>query len=103
MGIAVREIIPTILPVGILNIMFQGLLTNIDRRIQSFPYVKCNRYNVRTLGSLEVENFFGEFQDLDPKGSGVIEAEEVPAALESACQLMSTRLLPNRPFHISLS
>ncbi|CAG2200998.1 unnamed protein product [Mytilus edulis] len=88
---------------GIPNIMFQGFLTNIDRRIQLFPYVKSNMYNVRTLGSLEIENFFGEFQDLDPKGSGVIKAEEVPDALESASQLLSTRLMPNRPFHMSLS
>lgn len=88
---------------GIPNIMFQGFLTNIDRRIQIFPYVKSGMYNVRSLGSLEIENFFGEFQDLDPKGSGVIKAEEIPLALESASQLISTRLLPNRPFHMSLS
>lgn len=54
--------------------MFQGLLTNIERRLQIFPYVESGRSNVRTLGSLEAENFFGEFQDLDPKGSGVIKA-----------------------------
>ena len=88
---------------GIPNIMFQGFLTNIDRRIQIFPYVKSGMYNVRSLGSLEIENFFGEFQDLDPKVSGVIKAEEIPLALESASQLISTRLLPNRPFHMSLS
>ncbi|KAL5022708.1 hypothetical protein ScPMuIL_001863 [Solemya velum] len=83
--------------------MFQGLLTNIERRLQIFPYVESGRSNVRTLGSLEAENFFGEFQDLDPKGSGVIEAEEVPAALETACQMNQTRLMPNSPFHMSLS
>ena len=88
---------------GIPNIMFQGLLTNIDRRIQLFPYVKSGMYNVRSLGSLEAENFFGEFQDLDPKGTGVIRADEVPAALESACQLLRTRLMPDRPFHMALS
>ena len=83
--------------------MFQGFLTNIDRRIQIFPYVKSGMNNVRSLGSLEIENFFGEFQDLDTKGSGVIKAEEIPPALESASQLISTRLLPNRPFQMSLS
>ena len=71
---------------GIPHVMFQGFLTNIDRRIQIIiPYVKSGAYNVRTLGSLEAENLFGEFQDLDPKGSGVIKAEDIPAALESAC------------------
>ena len=88
---------------GIPHVMFQGLLTNIDRRIQLFPYVKSGKYNVRSLGSLEAENFFGEFQDLDPKGSGVIKTDEVPAALENACQLLKTRLKPDRPFHMNLS
>ena len=85
------------------HIMFQGLLTNIDRRIQLFPYVKSGRYNVRSLGSLEVENFFGEFQDIDPKGSGVIKASEIPSALETACQMLKTRLNPDRKFHMNLS
>ena len=84
---------------GVANIMFQGYLTNIDRRVQLFPLVK----SVRTLGSLEAENFFGEYQDLDPKGSGVIKAEDIPAALESACQMNPTRLMPGRPFYMSLS
>lgn len=88
---------------GIPHIMSQGFLTNIDRRIQIIPYVKSGAYNVRTLRSLEAENLFGEFQDLDPKGSGVIKAEDIPAALESACQLQKTRLMAERPFHMSLS
>lgn len=88
---------------GVPNVMFQGLITNIDRRIQLFPYVKSGKYNVRALGSLEAENFFAEFQDLDPKGTGVIKAEEVPMALETACQLLKTRLSPERPFHMSLT
>lgn len=88
---------------GIPNIMFQGLMTNIERRLQLFPYVKSGMYNVRSLGSLDAENFFGEFQDLDPKGAGVIKAEEVPMALESACQMLRTRLQPDRPFHMCLS
>jgi hypothetical protein len=52
---------------------------------------------------LEAENFFGEYQDLDPKGSGVIKAEDIPAALESACQMNDTRLMPGRPFYMNLS
>ena len=88
---------------GIPNIMFQGFLTNIDRRLRRFPYVKCGSYNVRSLGSLEAENLFGQFQDLDPKGTGVVKAEEVPAAFEAACQLLKVRLLPDRPFHMTLS
>jgi hypothetical protein len=54
---------------GIPNVMFQGFMTNIERRIQLFPYVKCGSYCPRALGSLEAENLFGQFQDLDPKGT----------------------------------
>lgn len=53
---------------GVPNVMFQGFLTNIERRTQVYPYVKSGTYNVRSLGGLEAENFFGEFQYLDPKG-----------------------------------
>lgn len=88
---------------GVPNIMFQGYLTNIDRRIQIYPYVKSGRFNVRSLGSLEAENFFGEFQDLDSKGSGVIKAEDIPSAIESACQMNHTRLMPSRPFFLNTS
>ncbi|CAC5423344.1 unnamed protein product [Mytilus coruscus] len=84
-------------------VMFQGFLTNIDRRIKIVPYIKSRTYNVRALGSLEVENFFGQFQDLDHKGSGVIKAEEVPAALESACQLLKTCMRKDRKFDMVIS
>ena len=83
--------------------MFQGLLTNIDQHIQLVPYAKSGKYNVRILGSLGAENFIGEFQDLDPKGTGVIKAEEVPMALETAGQLLKNRLSPERSFHMSLT
>lgn len=88
---------------GIPHGIYQGFLTNIEICIQIFPYVKSGVYNVRMLDSLEAENLFGEFQDLDPKGSGVIKAEDIPNALESACQLQKTRLMPERPFHMALS
>jgi hypothetical protein len=39
-----------------------------SRRIQLFSFVRNQEYKVRALGSLEAENLFGEFQDLDPKG-----------------------------------
>jgi hypothetical protein len=48
--------------------MFEGLMTNIDRRNQLFSFVRNQAYNVRALGSLEAENLLGEFQDLNPKG-----------------------------------
>ncbi|XP_071137033.1 uncharacterized protein [Mytilus edulis] len=88
---------------GIPHIMFEGLLTNIERRIQIIPFVKSGSYNSRALGSLEAENFFGAFQDLDPKGSGIIRPDDVPAAIRTACDLIGTRLDPNRKFAMHTS
>ena len=81
---------------GIPHIMFEGLLTNIERRIQIIPFVKSGACNPRALGSLEAENFFGEFQELDPKGSGVIRPDDIPKAISTACELIGARLDPNR-------
>lgn len=82
--------------VGVPHIMFEGILTNVERRIQIIPYIKSGTYNPRSLGSLEAENFFGEFQDLDPRGSGVIRPDDIPKALSTACQLIEARLNPCR-------
>jgi hypothetical protein len=49
---------------GIPQVMFEGLMTNIDQHIQLFSFVRNQAYNVRALGSLEAENLIGEFQDL---------------------------------------
>ena len=81
---------------GIPVVMFEGLMTNIERRIQLFPFVKKGSYNVRALGSLEAENFFSGFQDLDPKGSGVLRPDDVSAAISTACELTEARFDPNR-------
>ena len=72
--------------------MFEGLMTNIDRRIQLFSFVRNQAYNVRALGSLEAENLFGEFQDIDPKGVGVLRPDDIPIAMSTACELLSVRM-----------
>ena len=51
---------------------------------------------MRALGSLEAEYFFSGFQDLDPKGSGVLRPDDVSAAISTACELTETRFDPNR-------
>ena len=65
-------------------------MTNIERRIQLFTFVKKGAYHVRALGSLEAENIFGEFQDLDPKSRGVIRPDDIPSALSRAYELLQT-------------
>ena len=83
--------------------MFEGLMTNIERRIQLFAFVEKGSYNVRALGSLKAENIFGEFQDLDPKGSGVIRPDDIPSALSTACKLLYTRMDKQRSFFMHTS
>lgn len=81
---------------GIPYVMFEGLLTNIDRRIQLYAIVKKGTYNVRAPTSLDSENFFGEFQSLDPKGTGVLFPDDVPKAMETAAYILNARVDPNR-------
>lgn len=65
-------------------VMFEGILTNIDRRIQLFAEAKNGSYNVRSLGSLDSETFFSTFQDMDPKGSGVLLPDDIPKVMQTA-------------------
>ena len=88
---------------GVPMVMFEGLMTNIDRRLQLFSYVKKGSYNVRSLGSLEAENLFGQFQDLDPKGTGVIRPDDVPNAISTACELLCYRMDDSKTFYMHTS
>jgi hypothetical protein len=81
---------------GIPIILYEGLLTGIERRLQMFPLVKSGRYNVRCVGSLDVENFFGGFQDYDPWGTGVLRPDSIPTAISVAAELQEARLDPTR-------
>ena len=80
-------------------------MTNIDRRIQLFSFVRNQAYNVRALnfGSLEAENLFDEFQDLDPKGVGVLWLDDIPIAISTACELLSVRMDAKKSFFMQTS
>ncbi|CAH1799200.1 unnamed protein product [Owenia fusiformis] len=80
---------------------FEGLLTNIDRRLQLYSLASKHTYNHRALSTLDSENIFGAFQDYDPKGTGVLRADDIPNALGSAVCLFSTRLNKNRGFKMN--
>lgn len=54
---------------GIPYVMFEGILTNIDRRYQLHALVPANAYNVRAPNILAVENLFRGFHDPDPKSN----------------------------------
>lgn len=81
---------------GMPIVMFEGILTNIDRRTQLHELLPSKSYNVRAPNTLAVENLFSGFQDLDPKSSGVLLADDVGNALETASYLVQMRLNPER-------
>ena len=77
-------------------VLYEGLLTGIERRFQLYPFTKTGTYNLRSVGSLDIENFFGSFQDLDRRGTGVLRPDDIPAAIGVAVELMETRMNPDR-------
>ena len=81
---------------GMPVVMFEGILTNIDRRCQLHALVPGNSYNVRAPNTLVVENLFSSFQELDPKSTGVLLPDDIPHAIETASYLIQTRLNPER-------
>ena len=75
---------------------FEGLLISTERVIQLYLSVRKASYNVRALGYQMSETFFSGFRDLDPRGAGVLRPSELPRAFGMSCQIMETRLDPNR-------
>ena len=47
---------------GLPMAQFEGLLTNIDRRLQLYHITKTGTYNHRSISSLDCETMFGSFQ-----------------------------------------
>lgn len=78
------------------QVLFEGLLTNIERKLQLVTFTKRGCYNVRAVSSLDIENFFGSFQDIDPRGSGVLRPDDIPSAISVAVELLDAKLNPNR-------
>ncbi|CAG2230153.1 unnamed protein product [Mytilus edulis] len=82
---------------------FEGILSNVDRRIQLYSMTTLQTYNQRAITSLDSETFFSGFQDYDPKGTGVLRADDIPTALGAAVYLYKQRLDPNRKFYMRTS
>ena len=81
---------------GIPIVTFESLMINIDRRLQLYPYTKSGSYNVRTIGSLENEEFFGEFHELDPKHVGLLHPNDIQTVMHTALEVSSARLNSER-------
>ena len=58
--------------------------------------MKRECYNVRAIGSIDIENCFGTFQELDPRGMGVLTPQDIPTAVSVAIELLNARLNPDR-------
>ena len=77
-------------------VLYEGLLTNIERKIQLFQFAKRGCYNVRAVGRLNIENFFGTFQELDPRGSGDLTLQDIPSTISVAIELLDAKFNPDR-------
>ena len=77
-------------------VLFEGLLTSIDRHLQLFPFVANHAYNAKAIGTLDIESYFAEFTELDPKGTDVLRPDDVKVALSSSCEVLHSRMDQNR-------
>ena len=77
---------------GIPIVLYEGLLTSIERHMQLYGTTNGNAYNIRAIGTLDIENFFGEFAELDPNGKGILSPDDVPVALAAACEVLHARM-----------
>ena len=77
---------------------FEGIMSNVDRRLQLYALTEKGTYNQRSISSLDSETMFGTFQDIDPKGSGVLRADDIPTALGTAVCIFTHKLDPKRCF-----
>ena len=84
---------------GIPAVSFQGLLTNCERSIQLYAFVKPGSYNSRAKGTLENESLFGEFAEIDPRNVGYLNPKDVPAVISTAMELCMVRMNPDRWEH----
>ena len=84
-------------------VQFEGILCNIDRRLQLYAMVSNSTYNHRAISSLDSETMFSSFQDLDPKGQGILRPDDIPTALGTAVCIFHHKLNLARPFQMKTS
>lgn len=52
---------------------------------------------------LILTTFFGQFQELDPGGTGVLHPDNIPKAIETASYILHARLQPDLSFFMRTS
>ena len=83
---------------GMPVIMYEGLLTSIERKTQLYEFVKCGTYNQRAVTTRDVENFFGTFNELDPQGHRVVSPDDLPHVMQTATDILTESRNPKRYF-----
>lgn len=81
---------------GIPVVTYEGLLCHTERTIQLYSFCANNCYNSRSLGTQEVEQFFGTFRDLDPHGLGTPKPDDIPEMMTITMEINEQRLNPDR-------
>jgi hypothetical protein len=81
---------------GIPIVTYEALLVHLERKLQIFQYVPDHKYNVRALGTQEVEQFFSTMSDMDPSGLGTPKPDDIPDIIATAAYLDNVRMSPER-------
>ena len=77
-------------------ILIEGLIVSTERKLQLYPYCTGGTFNACVTGTLEVENIFQSFQEIDPSGQGVLKPDDIPRGLGIALELDTFRLKPDK-------
>ena len=75
---------------------YEGLVVNIERKLQIYGFVPGHAYNVRAMGSQEVEQFFSTFRDMDTSGNGSPEPDAIPNMMSTVVEINNFRLDPDK-------
>ena len=81
---------------GIPSVTYEALLVHIERKLQIYGHIPSRSYNVRSLGTQEVEQFFSTMRDLDPSGLGTPKPDDIPDMMATAAWLDNIRMDPSR-------
>jgi hypothetical protein len=85
---------PTLYVQNIPVVTFEGLLIDIDSKLQLYSI--CGPYNIRSVGSLVTETTVGILQSLNPVSSVSIKAVDVPRLMATTIEVMTCKLDPDR-------
>ena len=86
---------------GIPIITYEALLAHLERKIQMYAFTPGG-YNARAIGTLEVEQFFGTFRDIDPAGIGTPRPDDIPRMMTRVADITNCRMDPERYGDFSL-